>query len=111
LANHLQTVLSMILTIIRMRVTPEKRMELSQTIASLIGPIRAETGCKRYDFCQSMEDENELCLLAEWDTQENLMGHLRSGRFRVLRGAMNLLREPYEIMFHKVFDLQGMKEN
>jgi quinol monooxygenase YgiN len=101
----------MILAIIRMKVPSEKRMELSQTIASLIGPIRAEKGCNRYDFCQSMEDENEFCLLAEWDTQENLMGHLRSGRFRVLRGAMNLLKEPYEMMFHKAFDPQGMKEN
>ena len=76
----------MIMAIIRMKVPSEKRMELSQTIASLIGPIRAEKGCRRYDFCQSMEDENELCLLEEWDTQENLLGHLRSGRFRVLRG-------------------------
>jgi len=100
----------MILAIIRMKVPSEKRMELSQTIASLIGPIRAEQGCKRYDFCQSMENENELCLLTEWDTQENLMSHLRSGRFRVLRGAMNLLKEPYEMMFHTDFNPQGMKD-
>ena len=100
----------MILTIIRMKVPSEKRMELSQTIVSLIDPIRTEKGCKRYDFCQSMENENELYLLTEWDTQENLMDHLRSGRFRVLRGAMNLLKEPYEMVFHTIFDPQGMKE-
>jgi len=93
-----------------MKVPSEKRMELSQTIVSLIGPIRTEKGCKRYDFCQSMENENELYLLTEWDTQENLMDHLRSGRFRVLRGAMNLLKEPYEMVFHTAFDPQGMKE-
>ena len=92
----------MILVIIRMKVLPEKRMELSQTIASLIGSIRTEKGCRRCDFCQSMEDENELCLLEEWDTQENLKSHLKSERFRVLRGAMNLLQEPYEMMFHTV---------
>ena len=100
----------MILAIIRMKVPSGKRMELSQTIVSLIGPIRAEKGCKRYDFCQNMEDENELYLLTEWDTQENLMGHLRSGCFRVLRGAMNLLKEPYEMVFHTTFDPQEMKE-
>jgi len=100
----------MILAILRMKVPSEKRMELSQTIVSLIGPIRTEKGCKRYDFCQSMENENELYLLTEWDTQENLMDHLRSGRFRVLRGAMNLLKEPYEMVFHTAFDPQGMKE-
>ncbi len=92
----------MILVIIRMKVLAEKRKGLSQTIASLIGSIRTEKGCQRCEFFQSMEDENELCLLEEWDPQENLMLHLKSGRFKVLRGAMNLLQEPYEMMFHTV---------
>jgi len=92
----------MILVIIRMRVLGEKRKELSQTIGSLIGSIRTEKGCRRCDFCQSMADENELSLLEEWDTPENLNRHLKSERFRVLRGAMNLLQEPYELMFHTV---------
>jgi quinol monooxygenase YgiN len=85
-----------------MKVLSEKRMELSQTIGSLIGSIRMEKGCKRCDFCQSTEDENKLWLLEEWETQENLKSHLRSGRFRILRGAMNLLKEPYEMTFHTV---------
>ena len=97
----------MILIIIRMKVLSQKRMELSQTIASLIGSIRTEKGCRRCDFCQGMEDENELYLLEEWDTQENLMGHQKSERFRVLRGAMNLLKEPYEMTFHTVFHQAG----
>ncbi len=92
-----------------MKVLSEKRVELSQTIASLSGSIRMEKGCQRCDFCQSIEDENRLFLLEEWDTQENLMTHVKSEHFRVLRGAMNLLREPYEIMFHTVFHPGGMK--
>jgi len=100
----------MILVIIRMKALSEKRMELSQTIASLIVSIRTEKGCKRCDFCQSTEDENRLWLLEEWDTQENLKSHLKSGRFRVLRGAMNLLKEPYEMKYHTVFHPAGMEE-
>ena len=98
----------MVLVIIRMKVFQDKRLELSQTIASLVGSIRTEKGCRRCDFFQSMEDENELCLLEEWDPRENLLRHLKSGRFRVLRGAMNLLREPYEMMFHNVIRPAGM---
>ncbi len=86
----------MILVIIRMKVLAEKRMELSQTIASLSGIIRMEKGCQRCDFCQSIEDENGLFLLEEWDAQENLMTHLKSDHYKVLRGAMTLLKEPYE---------------
>ena len=100
----------MILVIIRMKVLSEKRMELSQTIALLIVSIRTEKGCQRCDFCQSTEDENRLWLLEEWDTQENLKSHLKSGRFRVLRGAMNLLKEPYEMKYHTVFHPAGMEE-
>ncbi len=102
----------MVLLIIRMKVLPEKRMELSQTIASLIGSIRTEKGCKSCDFGRSMEDECKLYLLGEWDTQENLRNHLKSEHFRVLKGAMNLLKEPCELMLHPVFQLgEARKRN
>lgn len=93
-----------------MNVLSEKRLELSQTIASLSGSTRMEKGCQRCDFCQSIEDENQFFILEEWDTQENLMTHLKSEHFRVVRGAMNLLQEPYERTFHTVFYPAGMKE-
>ena len=100
----------MILVITRMKVLSEKRVELSQTIASLSRSIRMEKGCRRCDFCQSIEDENQLFLLEEWDTKENLMTHLKSEHFKVVRGAMNLLQEPYERMFHTVFHPADMGE-
>jgi len=100
----------MILVIIRMNTISRKRMELSQTIASLSGSIRIEKGCRRCDFCQSIENENRLFLLEEWDTHENLMTHLKSEHFRVIRGAMNMLKEPYEMMFHTTFHPEGMEE-
>jgi quinol monooxygenase YgiN len=86
-----------------MKVLPEKRMELLQTIASLSGSIKMEKGCQSCDFCQSIEDENKFFLLEEWDTQKNLMTHMKSDSFKVIRGAMNLLQKPYETMFHTVF--------
>ena len=100
----------MILVIIRMKALSKKRVELSQTIALLIGSIRAEKGCKRCDFYQGIEDENELCLLEEWDTQENVTSYVKSERFKVLRGAMNLLKEPYEMTYHTVFHPAGTEE-
>jgi quinol monooxygenase YgiN len=96
------TRICMILVTIRMKVLAEKSRELSQTIALLIGSLRTEKGCRRCDFCQNIEDENELCILEEWDTRENLNSHLKSERFRVLRGAMSLLQEPYEMMVYTV---------
>jgi quinol monooxygenase YgiN len=93
-----------------MKVVSEKRMELSQTIASLCDSIRMEKGCKRCDFCESIEDKNRLFLLQEWDTKKSLMIHLKSEHFKVLRGAMNLFKEPCERIFHTVFHSAGMEE-
>ena len=85
-----------------MKVFAEKRKELSQTIVSLIDSLRKEEGCRRCDFCQSMEDENELSIFEEWDTRKDLNSHFKSERFRVLRGAMNLLRQPCEMVVHTI---------
>jgi quinol monooxygenase YgiN len=92
----------MILIVINMKVLPEKHLELSQTISLLIGSIRMEKGCRRCDFCQNVDNENDVCLLEEWDTRESFMTHLKSERFKILRGSMNLLQEPYEMIFHTV---------
>ena len=68
----------MILVTVRMKVLAEKRLGLSQTIVLPIGFLRTEKGCRRCNFYRSMEDENELCVLEEWDTRENLNSYLKS---------------------------------
>jgi len=93
-----------------MKVLSEKRMELSQTISSLSGSIRMEEGCRRCDFCRSIADENRLFLLEEWNSKEHLWAHLKSDNFKVLRGAMNLLKEPYEMTFHTVIHPEGKED-
>ena len=90
--------LHMMLVIINMKVSAEKRRELSQTVASLINTISGEKGCGRCDFFQRIENENLLCLLEEWDTPNNFEKHRKSECFKVFRGAMTLLDEPYELI-------------
>ena len=85
-----------------MKVIADKRRELSQALTSLCCSIREEEGCRRCDFYRSMQDENRLFILQEWDTRKNLMSHMDSDHFRVLRGAMSLLKEPYEMRFHTI---------
>jgi len=99
----------MILVITRMKVLPEKRIELSQTITSLSGFIGLEKGCNRWSFCRSIEDEDRLSLIEEWDTEENLITHMKSDHFRVLRGAMNLLQEPCKMTFYTAYHPKKIK--
>lgn len=79
---------------------PEKRKELLQAITSLLGSIKEEKGCRRCEFCISEEDENEFCLLGEWENREDLERHLESNVFKVLLGAMSLLKNPHELKLY-----------
>ena len=101
---------AMITVIIHIKVSSEKRTELSQTIASLSRGIRMEKGCMRSEFFQSVEDENEFCLLEEWATQSDLKSHMKSERFKVLKGAMNLLKEPCKMVFNTAYKMEGREE-
>jgi quinol monooxygenase YgiN len=101
----------MILVIMRMRVSAEKRKELSQAVTSLFNTIRSQKGCSRCDLFHHMENENILCLLEEWDTHKNLDAHFGSESFKVLRGAMNLLAEPCEIICYQCFQPAGEMES
>ena len=94
--------MGMIIHTIKIKVLPDKRKELSQTIFAIIDSIRKEKGCVSYNFYQDRESENNLLLIGEWDMQEDLDNHLRSTTFSVLRGAMNLLSTPPEIKFNVV---------
>ncbi|MCK9273865.1 MAG: antibiotic biosynthesis monooxygenase [Syntrophales bacterium] len=100
----------MITVTIKMKVISEKRKELSQTIASLIRHIRTEAGCLDCALYENVEDKNEFCLIEEWSGEISLHNHFESDRFRVLRGAMNLLREPYEIKCHTIFHTAERQE-
>jgi quinol monooxygenase YgiN len=87
----------MIFTTIRMKVFPEKRKELFQTLKSLVSSIRSQKGCRRCEFCVSAEEQNEFCLIGEWENREELDLHLRSELFKILLGAMSLLKNPHEM--------------
>lgn len=93
-----------------MNVASEKRLELSQTLASLSGSMAMEEGCQRCEFCQSMEDEGRFLLLENWDTPGNFKDHLKSRPFKIFQGAMNLLEEPYEMMFYTVVDSASIEK-
>jgi quinol monooxygenase YgiN len=98
----------MLKLIVRMKVLPEKLKELTQAVATLVKSIRTVKGCKSCDFFCSMDDENELCVLEEWENREVLDEHLQSEHFKVLLGATSLLRSPHEVkVYYKIKPHEG----
>ena len=81
----------MIVKTTRITARPEKRMELSQTIAGLLGPIHHIKGCRTFRFYLDAEDENSSLLLSEWESESDLDQYLSSDDFAVLKGALAIL--------------------
>jgi quinol monooxygenase YgiN len=99
----------MIIVRTTLNVFPEKQLEVTQTLVSLIEPIREEPGCKScFAFCD-ISDNHCLILLEEWETQKDLDRHMQTQRFGVLLGTGTLLSEPLQIQIHTVTRVRGME--
>jgi quinol monooxygenase YgiN len=92
---------------IKMSVPADKRMEVLQTIKSLLEPIRNERGCLSCYCCVDAEAENILILSQEWKTNEELAAHLKSDHFSILLGAMELLCIEPEVRFNTIASTAG----
>jgi len=92
----------MIIVRITMNALIEKRMEMMQTLLSMIEPVGKEKGCLNYEVFCDLEDNHVFNLIEEWETREDLDSHLRSERFGVLLGTKSLLTNPAEMKIHTV---------
>ena len=75
----------------KITVKPDKRMELTQTMGRLLGPIKNVKGCRNICFYLDAADENSSLLLSEWESESDLNRYLRSNDFAILRGAITVL--------------------
>ena len=57
---------------------PEKREAFVKRLKEegILSSIRAENGCRRYDFYFSEADENELLLIEEWESMKHQQVHM-----------------------------------
>jgi quinol monooxygenase YgiN len=92
----------MVIIFVRLKVRPEKRKELSQTLDSIVEQVRKESGCLHSGFYQDVESEYDFLVVEEWATQKDSDDHLRSDIFTVLMGARCLMSRPPEVVIHTV---------
>jgi len=99
----------MIVSIMNVSSSAEKRTEVFQTLASLARLIRGEKGCLRCEFCQESEDDTAFTIVEEWRSRGEFDEHLRSRIFGILLGVMPLLKKPLEVSICTVSSREGME--
>lgn len=94
-----------------LRVVPaaEKRKEVLRILRSLLGPTRVEPGCVSCRFYQDAEDEDALCYVEEWETEQDLQRHVQSDDYRKVLALMDLSGQPPEVRFYMVSKTFGIE--
>ncbi len=77
------------------RVPPDKRQELIQSLSSFI-PEKSARPRRRLLF-QELNDEGLVCWMGEWRGRADLERFLSSETYRALKGAAALLRNMEEV--------------
>jgi len=98
----------MIIEMIRMPVPPKKGQELGKALASYIGPIQVQPGCVSCQLTQPWPSQNQFLIEARWDSQESLVGHLRSDIYKRLLLLMELGDAPPVLEFFTVVEIRGL---
>ena len=95
----------------RVTVRPENRVELLQTIWSLLDSIRREKGCLAYRFYEEAGEENSFLLISEWETHEHCQSYLHSDHFAILHGSIMILANRSDVDFKllsRIPDMEAM---
>jgi quinol monooxygenase YgiN len=99
----------MIIEQISVLVAPERREDLRRAFSALLGPTSVEPGCICSDLYQEAGNPNRFCLETRWKTDQELIRHLRSERYRNLLILLELSSEPPQIEFHDVAETKGLE--
>ena len=92
----------MVITVINIRVRPEKRREIEQTLCSIVEHVSKQRGCLNTCVYQNLENDDDYLVVEKWATQKDLEDHLQSDIFTVFVGAGSLMIRKPEIVAYMI---------
>lgn len=72
---------------------PERR-ELVQALLAWLRDVRCEPGLRAAHVCEDLESASSFSAVSEWESADDMAAHVRSARFGVLIGALEVLGPP-----------------
>ena len=101
----------MIVVVGRVKTDAEKREELIRVAQKVASASRAEGGCVRYGIFEDTENPNEFVFVEEWEGDEALQQHFRTGHIAEFMGAIPgaIVGAP-DVKFHTVASSKDLSE-
>jgi quinol monooxygenase YgiN len=98
----------MIIERIKLTALPAGRPQLGKALASFTGPIGVLPGCLSCSVLQNCQENNELIVEMDWESEEDLLRHLQSDTYKQLLLLMELSPKPPVIQFYTVQEFRGL---
>ncbi len=82
---------------------------LGKALTSLIGPMRVEPGCVDCRLYQTWPESDQFEVVARWESEQDLIGHLQSDLYKSLLLLMELSSVPPVVEFFTVLEFRGLE--
>ena len=94
---------------LRMTFSPQTFDEAASALRSLIGPVRAEPGCRATRLLTDTADSSELTWVEEWRSLEDFERHLQGSAFRQIVAVIELAAGPPAVEIDDVSSRRGFE--
>jgi quinol monooxygenase YgiN len=84
----------MMIVVLKWRVKPGEREELTRSVHRMVSLTGSETGCLSCQVFNGSEDENSFTLVEEWENMADLDRHIHKGTFKTLFHLRNFMDGP-----------------
>ncbi|MBW2368133.1 MAG: antibiotic biosynthesis monooxygenase [Deltaproteobacteria bacterium] len=98
----------MIVSMIKIVVTPDKKDEILEILFSLKGPTEVKHGCINCRIYQDLQDNN-IIYKETWKDKESLDKHIRSDLYRDILAVIDMSSEQPGINFFTVSSVAGIE--
>ncbi len=99
----------MILATVRMTIPPQRRVQVTKTLKSMVRETGIIPGCLSSRLYHDENEEAVLVCEQVWRNQDDLNQYLRSEDYRRMLLLMELAGEPPEIKFQKISETAGIE--
>ena len=99
----------MIIATISLTVPSEKRIDVVQTLRSMVEPTRAFPGCIECRLLGDINNDDSLVFMQKWNSNEDLKRFIRSSEFVKTLVVLDLALEKPDISFFKLSSVKGLE--
>ena len=98
----------MIIELMRISISQAQEDRLGDALESLVGPIQVQPGCLECRLLKPSPTEEQMYVLARWETQRDLIRHLQSDSYKRFLLLMELSAGPPVVEFFNVLEIRGL---